>query len=362
MRQDAGYIIRLKPEFINLIKKTYMKKILYLSFIFIIFILLSCNKKQISTNNTTTNTTLKVGLVFDVGGKGDKSFNDAAYKGLERAKKVFGIDFEVVDPGEGSDRESAIRRFATRDDISLIFGIGFIFTNDITRIAEEFPNKKFACVDYTINEGSKIPDNLIALEFREDEGSFLVGVIAALTTKTNFIGFVGGMESPLIKKFENGFIAGAKYVKPDIKVKSAYIGVTGEAFKNPSKGKEIALSMYDNNVDIIYHASGLSGKGVFEAAKQKNLLAIGVDQDQIAEAPGNILTSMTKQVDEVVYQAIMDMKDGKFKGGIKILGLKEKGVDYVYDENNKNLISEETRKKVEEIRQKIINGEIKIHN
>ena len=329
-----------------------------LSITFILLTISGCNKKQTTTENKPSG--LKVGLVFDVGGKGDKSFNDAAYKGLERAKKVFGIDFEVIDPGEGSDRESALRRLASKDDIGLIFGVGFIFTNDITQMAKDFPNKKFACIDYTINTDVKIPANLIPLVFKEEEGSFLVGVIAALKSETKSVGFIGGMESPLIKKFEAGFTQGAKFIDPNIKVKAAYVGVTGEAFKNPSKAKEIAISLYENSADIIYHASGLSGLGVFEAAKQLKKLAIGVDLDQHSEAPGFILTSMTKQVDEVVYQTIMDFKDNKFTGGIKSLGLKEKGVDYVYDENNKSLITDEIRKKAEETRNKIISGEIKI--
>ncbi|MCX6165303.1 MAG: BMP family ABC transporter substrate-binding protein [Ignavibacteriae bacterium] len=323
------------------------------------FLLTSC-KKQDDKKGSTDNSKLKVGLVFDVGGRGDKSFNDAAFKGLERAKKDFGIDFEVIDPGEGSDRESALRKLASRKDIGIVFGVGFIFTEDITKMATDFPDKKFGCIDYTINPQKEIPSNLSALEFKEEEGSFLVGTLAALLTKTNKIGFVGGMESALIKKFESGFTNGVKYIKPDIKVLVGYVSVTGDGFKNPGKAKEIALSQYSSGADIIYHASGLSGLGVFEAARDQKKHAIGVDLDQYNEAPGFVLTSMTKQVDEVIYQTIKDYKDGKFIGGVKSLGLNEKGVDYVYDERNKNLIPDEIRKKVEEIRLKIINGEIKV--
>jgi len=333
-------------------------KYLTLLVLLILFFSVSCKKSD--NKNETTPSQLKVGLVFDVGGRGDKSFNDAAYKGLERAKRDFGIDFEVIDPGEGSDRESALRKLANRKDIGIVFGVGFIFTEDITKIALDFPEKKFGCIDYTVNSQREIPNNLTALEFKEEEGSFLVGTLAALLSKTNKIGFVGGMESALIKKFESGFSNGVKYIKPDIRVLVGYVSVTGDGFKNPGKAKEIALSQYSSGADIIYHASGLSGLGVFEAARDQKKFAIGVDQDQYSEAPGFVLTSMTKQVDEVIYQTIKEYKDGKFINGVKSLGIKEKGVDYVYNEKNKNLIPDDIRKKVEEIKEKIINGEIKV--
>ncbi|MCX7834150.1 MAG: BMP family ABC transporter substrate-binding protein [Ignavibacteria bacterium] len=329
----------------------------YKIFFFLIFVLTipiisSCTKKKEESKAN------KIGLVFDVGGRGDKSFNDAAYRGLERAKVELGIDFEVIDPGDGSDRESALRILAARKDIGLIFGVGFIFTDDITNIAKEFPEKKFVCIDYTITEGKTIPPNLLAITFKEEEGSFLVGAIAGLITKTKTVGFVGGMQSALIKKFEIGFTEGVKYVCNECNILTAYVGVTGEGFKNAPKAKEIALTQYNNKADIIYHASGLSGIGVFEAARETKKFAIGVDLNQWDEAPGYILTSMTKQVDEMILLAIKDYVNGNFKGGVKNIGLKEKGVNYVYDDNNKHLIPENVHKKVEEIREKIINGEI----
>lgn len=317
-----------------------------------------CNKKTTNTPETTIQKK-KIGLVFDVGGKGDKSFNDAAFKGLEKAKKELGIDFELIEPGDGSDRESALRKLASKDDIGIIFAVGFIFTDDITAIAKDFPNKKFGCVDYSVASQKEIPANLAALEFKE-EGSFLVGAIAAMLTKTNTVGFLGGMESALIKKFEAGYKQGIEYINPKIKILSSYVSVSSEGFKNPGKGKEIALSEYNSGADIIYHASGLSGVGLFEAAREMKKFAIGVDLDQYNEAPGVILTSMIKLVDQVIFQTIKDYNENKFTGGIRTLGLKEKGVDYVYDNNNKNLISEDVRKRAEEIRAKIISGEIQI--
>jgi len=332
--------------------------------VFSIFLLISlaftsCKKNQ-TENNESDKSKMKVGLVFDVGGRGDKSFNDAAYKGLERVKKELGIDFEVIDPGDGADRESALRKLASKPEIKIIFGVGFIFTEDITKIAQDFPSKKFGCVDFTINPNNKIPDNLVALEFKEEEGSFLVGALAALTSKTKKIGFVGGMESALIRKFEKGYTQGAKYIDPKCEVFVTYVGVTGEGFKNPGKAEEIAISQYSKGADIIYHASGLSGKGVFKAAKESKKFAIGVDMNQFEEAPGYVLTSMVKIVDEVIYQIVEDFSKGNFVSGVKTLGLKEKGVGFVYDDSNKNLIDEKTFNTVEDIRKKIISGEIKV--
>lgn len=333
-----------------------MKKILFILLAFILFV--SCGKKDSSEN---TSGKLKVGLVFDVGGRGDKSFNDAAYRGLEKAKQELGIEFEYIEPGPGADREAALRQFSSRSDISIIFGIGFIFTDEITKIAREFPDKKYACVDYTVDPNKTIPPNLVALEFREEEGSFLVGAIAGLMTKSNKVGFVGGMESPLIKKFQVSYEAGVKQVNPGCRVLIGYAGVTGDAFKNPGKGKELALGQYNDGVDIIYHASGVTGLGVFEAAREMKKYAIGVDSDQNDEAPGYIITSMVKVVDVSVYEVIKEVKDGTFKGGrVETFGLKTKGVDYAYTDKNKHMIPDEVRKKVEALRQDIIDGKITI--
>lgn len=326
-------------------------------FLALLLIFCGCAKK----NEQTSSSPFKVGLVFDVGGRGDKSFNDAAYRGLEHAKKELMIDFEYIEPGPGADREAALRQLATRKDIGVIFGVGFIFTDDITSIAKEFPQKKFACVDYTLDTTKQIPGNLVAIEFKEEEGSFLVGALAALLTKTNTIGFIGGMESPLIKKFETGYVAGAKFANPACRVLIGYAGTTGDAFKNPGKGKELALGQYNQGADIIYHASGVTGLGVFEAAREMHKLAIGVDSDQYHEAPGYVLTSMTKVVDNAVFDIIKSVKANTFTGGrAAIFDLKTKGIDYVYDEYNKPLIPDDVHKKVELIRDKIISGEISV--
>ena len=302
-----------------------------------------------------------VGLVFDVGGRGDKSFNDSAYNGIEKAQKDFKIPIDYIEPGEGADKESALRQMAS-GPYGLIFGTGFLFTDDINTVAGDFPAKKFACIDYAIDPSKAIPPNVLAIKFKEEAGSYLVCAIAALTTKTGVIGFVGGMDIPLIHKFEAGYRAGALQVNPKCKVLIGYAGVTGEAFKNPAKGKEIALSQIGKGADVIFHASGSTGLGVFEAAREKHIYAIGVDSDQYGEAPGYILTSMVKMVDISVYKTIKAYLDGTFRGGMQEFGLAEDGVGYVYDKNNKDLIRPEVIKKVEELKKLIIAGKIKVPN
>ncbi len=325
-------------------------------------IAINCSSKK--TDGDKQSEKFKSGLVFDIGGRGDKSFNDAAFRGVEMAKEKFGIGYEYIEPGEGADREAALRQLSSQSDIAVIIGAGFIFTDDITAVAKEFPNKKYVCIDYSVDTSKPIPENLAAITFREEEGSFLVGALAAMVSKTGVIGFVGGMDSPLIRKFQKGYENGAKYVRPDIKVLTGYAGLTGEGFKNPAKGKELALSQYNQNADVIYHASGITGLGVFEAAREKGRLVIGVDMNQENEAklPDGrtlVLTSMVKVVDEVVLNEIANVKNGTFKGGHKALGLAEKGVDYIYNDVNRYLISDSVRTAVEELRRKIVQGEIK---
>jgi len=310
---------------------------------------------------TAAAASIKVGLVFDVGGRGDQSFNDAAYAGLERAMAELGIpkeNVEYIEPGEGGDRESALRQLAN-GPYDVIFGIGFLFSDDVLAVAKDFPAKKFACVDMNLPEGGLLPANVVALKFREEEGSYLVGALSALVSKTHKLGFVGGMQIPLIKKFEAGYVAGARKIDPETGVDVKYAGVDGGAFKNPTKGKELALAIYNGGADIIYHASGSTGLGVFEAAREKNRLAIGVDSDQESAMPGHVLTSMIKRVDVAVFNTIKDTKDGTFPGGqAHVFGLKDGGVDYVYDDKNKALIPDDVHARVEALRADIVSGAI----
>jgi basic membrane protein A and related proteins len=287
---------------------------------------------------------IDIGIVFDVGGRGDKSFNDGAYRGGERAERELGARVHFIEP---------------------VIGVGFIFTDDLTALAKEYPDTHFAGVDYALaldSAGNVIPPpaNLAALKFREEQGSFLVGALAALVGKSKKLGFVGGMDIPLIHKFEAGYRAGVKYVCPECTVIAQYAGVTPEAFRNPGRGKELALSQYQSGVNVIFHASGSTGLGVFEAARQTGKLAIGVDADQYAEAPGHILTSMVKGVDAVVFDQIERVRDGTFHGGVQEYGLAENGVGYVYDVHNRALIPDSVHARVEQIRRDIIAGRISV--
>jgi basic membrane protein A len=306
--------------------------------------------------------TVNVGVVFDLGGRGDKSFNDGAYLGAERAQKELGVRVRFIEPGEGSDRESGLRLLAA-EGMDLVIGVGFIFTDDLTQLAKEYPNTKFAGVDYSVatdKDGNVIPPpkNLAALKFREEQGSYLVGALAAMVGKSKKVGFVGGMDSPLIQKFEAGYEAGVHQVCPDCTVLAQYAGVTPEAFRNPGKGKEIALAQYQQGANVVFQAAGSTGLGVFEAARQTNKLAIGVDADQYSEAPGYVLTSMVKGVDNSVYDVIRKVKEGTFTGGIDQYGLAEQGVGYIYDKNNEKLIPPDVHARLEQLRQEIIAGRI----
>lgn len=306
----------------------------------------------------------RVGLVLDIGGLGDKSFNDGAYEGLKQARDTLGAGISFIEPGDGADRESAIRLLAAQKH-ALVLGVGFMFTDDLNRVSKDYPSTFFAGVDYAVSfdaQGKPVlpPPNVQALKFREEEGSFLVGALAGLVTRSKAVGFVGGMDIPLIHKFEAGYTAGVKAVCPECRVLSAYAGVTPVAFKDPGKGKELALAQLGQGADILYHASGSTGLGVFEAVRERKALAIGVDADQANEAPGFVLTSMVKRVDRAVLEAAAQVKEGRFTGGIQTLGLKEGGVDYVYDDRNKPLIPDEVRARVEALRRDIVEGRIQV--
>jgi basic membrane protein A len=307
-----------------------------------------------------------VGVVFDMGGRGDKSFNDGAWLGADRARRELGARVQFIEPGEGSDREAGLRLLAA-EQRQVVFGVGFIFTDDLTELAKEYPGVPFAGVDYALqyDDAGKVippPANVAALKFREEEGSFLVGAMAALVGGSKKVGFVGGMDIPLIHKFEAGYTAGVKHVCPDCTVIAQYAGVTPEAFRNPGKGKELALSQYQQGVNVIFHASGSTGLGVFEAARAMGPghYGIGVDADQHDEAPGYVLTSMVKGIDAVVYDTIERIAQGRFRGGVYSYGLKEGGVGYIYDARNKALIPDAVRARLLDLERRIVAGEITV--
>lgn len=298
----------------------------------------------------------RVGLVFDVGGRGDKSFNDAAYIGLERARQRLGVAVEYVEPTGAEDREAALRLFAARG-FDLVLGVGFIFSRDVDTVARDYPKARFACVDYAPGDAT-MPPNVTGLAFRENEGAFLIGAVSGLTTKTKHVGFVGGMDIPLIHKFEAGWRAGVTKVCTDCVQHVAYAGSTPDAFRDPAKGKAIALAQISAGADVLFHASGSTGHGVFEAAREAHVFAIGVDADQWDEAPGTVLTSMIKRGEVAVFDAIDDAMHGTLEGGMLVLGLKEGGLDYVHDGEHGALLRDDVKARVEELRKDVVEGRV----
>lgn len=297
---------------------------------------------------------LKVGLVLDKGGKDDKSFNSAAYQGATKAQQDFKIDLKYVEATDTNAIENLHRAFA-RKKFDLVIGVGFAQQEAVRKVASQFPHVKFAVIDSEVNA-----PNVRSLLFEEHEGSFLVGALAAMASKSNSIGFVGGMDIPLIRRFSMGYAAGARYVSPKITFNENYIGVTGEAWNNPAKAKELALAQIAKGSDVIFVAAGASNSGVFDAIEEKKKLAIGVDSNQNWIKPGLILTSMQKSVDVAVYDTIKEAQAGKFSPGIVRFGLKNKGVDYTLDRYNEKLITSEMKQKVEAIRKKIVDGQIQV--
>jgi len=308
---------------------------------------------------TKLGTGVRIGLVFDIGGKNDKSFNTAAYRGLMRAHDELGVDVEFIEPTEGNDRESALRSLAARH-VDLVIGVGFIFGPDLERLAKQFPDVKFAGIDYSPGPDSPKLPNLAGLRFREHEGAFLVGAIAGLTTRTGTVGFVGGMKIPLIRKFEIGYETGVKHVCPTCRVLSAYAGTEPKAFADAPLGQELGAAQYEQRADIIFTAAGKTGDGVFAAARQRGMRAIGVDSDQYDMAPCCIVTSMIKRVDVAVVDIVKDVIAKKFTGGIHELGLKEDGVGFVSDERNRNLLPLDVVQKVRKLGDEIVAGTIRV--
>ncbi|MRR16660.1 MAG: BMP family ABC transporter substrate-binding protein [Deltaproteobacteria bacterium] len=307
---------------------------------------------------------LTVTLIFDIGGRGDGGFNDAAYRGLEKAVSELGVKAVYVEHKRNLELAKAVQD-AAASSAGMVIGVGFAFSEAFNALAAKYPDKKFVCIDYSVKDDGKgrrmaPPANLAGITFREEEGSYLVGALAALTTKTGKIGFVGGMDNPLIRKFQAGYQAGAEAVRPGVRVFSRYAGITGHAFNDPAQGYRLALRLYQDGADIIYHASGATGAGVFRAARELNRLAIGVDVDQSPQAPGFILTSMTKNIDVAVLESVRALVQGSFTGGLKTLGLKENGVGLVYNDQNRKMIPGGIYEKVLALRAKIMTGEISV--
>ena len=316
-----------------------------------------CNKGYATDDRSKVH----VGIVFDIGGKDDRSFNAAAWQGVQRASKDLPIVLRDIEPGTPNAIEPAMRAFAERN-FDLIIGVGFAQAPIMEHVAKDYPNINFAIIDGV----SDLP-NVASLVFKEQEGSYLVGMLAAKTSQTGTIGFLGGMDIGLIHRFEKGYEEGAKAVNPNIHVIQNYVGVTDSAWNNPGKGKELSLSQIGKGADVIFTAAGNSGLGAFDAVEQQGKqngrathFVIGVDSNQNMVKPGFVLTSMVKRVDNAVYNIVQEVYNHRFSPGLHVFGLDKDGVGYAMDENNQSLISPEAIQQVEEAKKKIIAGEIKV--
>ncbi len=310
---------------------------------------------------------VRIGLALDVGGLGDKSFNDAGNAGLQQAIEEGLVSEENTDLLEanqtGSNRDENIVNLADQG-YDLIIGVGFAFSEGIAEIAPDYPDQSFAIVDGFANAVNEELTNVADLTFKEHEGSYLVGIAAGMQTETQTVGFLGGQEGTgLIEKFQAGYEAGVQSVCPDCEILVEYIGDSTQAFVDPTRGEALSASMYDDGADIIYHAAGQSGLGLFAAAADADQWAIGVDSDQyevLADNPEqqeHILTSMLKRVDTAVFDAIQQVVDGAFESGFQVFGLAEEGVDYA-DSNPE--LSDEIRAEMDAAKEAIIAGEITV--
>jgi basic membrane protein A and related proteins len=331
----------------------------------------ACSRQSYASDDTSKS---RVGIVFDIGGKDDRSFNAAAWNGVHCAetgtwpdgkdcgKPAFGIVLRDVEPGSPVNIEPGMRAFAERR-YDLIIGIGFAQAPIVETVAKEYRDIHFAIVDGV----SDLP-NVASLVFKEHEGSYLVGILAAMTTTTNTLGFIGGMDIGLIHRFAKGYEEGAKSVNPNIRIIQNYVGVTDSSWNNPGKGKELALSQIAKGADVIFTAAGNSGLGAFDAVEgmgkdangRATHFVIGVDANQNMVKPGFVLTSMVKRVDNAVYQITRDVVNKQFVPGLHVFGLESDGVGYALDEYNKDLLSPEAINAAEAAKKKIIAGEIKV--
>ncbi|OCL27177.1 BMP family ABC transporter substrate-binding protein [Orenia metallireducens] len=379
------------------------KNLIFLSLLLALALLVGCagggqqapqENNQQAQDGQKAASDLKVGIVLSSGGKGDKSFNDSALRGLDRAKEEGLIaDYKYIEPKEVAAAEKGLR-FLAQQGYDLVIGVGFMQKDAVDTVSKEFADTKFAIIDDVVDN-----PNVASLTFKEHEGSFLAGALAALLTTheeieginaKEIVGFLGGMDVPLIHKFELGYTSGVDYINEtegtDVKVRVNYTGSDPSAFNDPAKGKEISLAQYNAGADIIYHAAGGTGIGLFEAAAQTGSYAIGVDSDQDWNQPGYILTSVQKRVDNAVFATVTAIKEGNFEAGLKEYGLEEKGValtplteagvtvkaaqeagditteDVAKIEALKAKIPVDVKEKIEDIKEKIIAGEIDVPN
>ena len=299
----------------------------------------------------------KPAVIYDMGGKFDKSFNEGVWNGVKKFTDETGVSVMEFEVTNETQREQAMRRMAERG-ATVILGVGFAQADAIAKVSAEFPEKQFSIIDVSWLDSP----NLRQYAFKEHEGSYLVGVAAAKASKTNKVGFVGGMDIPLIRKFACGYVGGVKSVTGNAEVYQNMTGTTPSAWNDPAKGAELAKSQIDRGADVVYHAAGGTGIGVIQAAADAGKLAIGVDSNQNGLAPGAVLTSMLKRVDVAAYETFKDAMDGNFSSGVKILGIAEGGVDWAEDSNNAPLITADIKSAIEAARADILSGKVSVHN
>ena len=300
---------------------------------------------------------IKPAVIYDMGGKFDKSFNESVYNGAQRFTKETGIkvmEFEVTNEAQ---REQGMRKMAQRG-ANVIVCVGFAQADACDKVAKEFPDTKFSIIDVGWLDNA----NMRQYVFNEHEGSFLVGALAAMASKTGKVGFVGGMDIPLIRKFACGYVQGAKAVNSKVEVYQNMTGTTPAAWNDPAKGSELAKSQFDRGADVVYAAAGGTGAGVYQPAADSGMLAIGVDSNQNYMHPGTMLTSMLKRVDLATYETFMDVKSGNFTSGVKVLGLAEDGVGWALDEHNESLITDVMKSTINGLSDKVKSGSIKVHD
>lgn len=327
-----------------------MKKIILLLSLLMMMVVAGCGKDKDEVVEDKNKP--KVGMVLNLGGRGDKSFNDSAYAGMERAREDFDIDYNYVEPTSLSDFSQYLEDYAMAG-YDLVVAIGYDMETPLAEVAPNYPDTKFVVVDTVVDQG-----NVSSVLFNNKEGAFIVGALSGLMTETDKIGYIGGIDMSFLNEFRDGYTDGAKYTNENVEVLNLYVGGSNP-FNDPAKAKELALSLGNSNADIIFAAAGGSGRGLMEAVNEnEDLYAIGMDSNQDAEVEGKVITSMMKRVDNAVYSTIEKYLDGTLESGVEVYGLKEGGVSTTEFEFTKDLIGEENLAKLEEIQEKIKSGEI----
>ena len=299
---------------------------------------------------------IKPAVVYGTGGKFDKSFNESAFNGAQRFQEETGIAFRDFEPNNDTQGEQAIRNFASRG-FNPVIAVSFAWTSAVAKVAPEFPDTKFAIIDSVVDA-----PNVRSIVFKEQEGSYLVGLLASMASESGKVGFVGGMDIPLIRRFACGYVQGVKANNPDAEVFQNMTGTTGAAWNDPVKGGELAKSQFDRGADVVYHAAGGTGLGVLQAAADAGKLGIGVDSNQNYLHPGSVLTSMLKRVDNAIYGAYSDANNDNWSAGIQVLGVKEGGIGWALDEYNADLVSADMKAAADAASEKIISGELVVHD